>query len=238
MLDQSQVDAWLDEFLAKLEDAFGDRLVWVGHHGSWARGEAGPESDIDCMVVVDHVKDADLTTFKEINHSMPDARRLASGSIMSILELKMTPRLYMLQCFHGLKVLYGSIEGIVEPPGADDLIEDIKFKADENLHTARHYLLYPHDLPEVVHRLKYHFKRCFYALESWLLLVRGQFIPTKNEILELLEDPDDREVVLVARDWYQLTDDLTAHPARYIELLERWSRGMMHKLEKYQRLPR
>lgn len=234
MLNQSQVDAWLSEFVTKLKDKFGSRLIWVDHHGSWARGEPREESDIDCMVLFDQVGEADLGTFRDIISSMPDAVKLASAAIVSILELKMTPRLYMLQCFHGHKVLYGSIEGIVEPPDPDDLVEDIKFKADENLHAARHYLLHPHDLSKVVHKLKYHFKRCFYALQSWFFLTQGEFINTKAEMLRILDDPNDIEVVRIARDWHKLTNDLTVRPTYYIELLERWARGMMRKLETFQ----
>jgi predicted nucleotidyltransferase len=232
-MNQTQVDAWLDEFVTKLKEGFGDRLVWIGHHGSWARGEPREESDIDCVVVLDRIEDDDLIAFRDIVHSMPDAAKLASGSIMSILELKMTPRLYMVQLFHGRKVLYGSLEGIVDPLTPADLIEDIKTKADDNLHAARHYLLYPHNLPKVVHNLKYHFKRCFYALQSWQFLSTGKFINTKTEILDILNDPIDMEVIRVARDWFKMTDDLTERACYYIELLERWSRGMVRKLENY-----
>lgn len=234
MLDQAQVDEWVRDFLSKLKDKFGDRLIFVGHHGSWARGEAGPESDIDSMVVVDRIDDADLAAFRDIASSMPDADKLGSGILMSVSELKQTPPSYLVQFFYGRNVLYGSIEGIVDPPTSQDLIQDIRIKADDNLHTVRHYLLYPHDLPVVVHRLKYHFKNCFYALQSWFLLTRGEFINTKKEIMEYLDSPDDKEVIRVARDWHKLTDDLTAHASYYIELLERWSRGMMRKLETFQ----
>lgn len=230
-MDQGQVDAWLTGFLTKLEDKFCDRLVWIGHHGSWARQEAGPESDIDCIVVLDRIEDADLHAFRDIVNSMPDARTLGSGILMSIAELRETPRSYLVQFFYGQRVLYGSLQGIVAPPGPEELITDIRLKADDNLHSARHYLLYPHDLSKAVHKLKYKFKNCFYALQSWLLLTQGKYVPQKNEILEYLDNPDDREVVSVARDWYKLTDDLTAHAPYYIELLERWSRGMIAKLE-------
>jgi predicted nucleotidyltransferase len=235
MLSQSQVDAWLAEFVAKLKEAFGDRLVWVGHHGSWGRGEPREESDIDCMVVVDRVEDADLVTFRDIISSMPDAEKLGSGILMSVSELKQTPRSYLVQFFHGRKVLYGSIKGIVDPPTSEDLIMDIRLKADDNLHAARHYLLFPHELPKVVGKLKYHFKNCFYALQSWYLLTTGKFINTKAEIVKILDDPIDKEVIRVARDWYKLTDELTARASYYIELLERWSRGMMAKLARYTR---
>jgi predicted nucleotidyltransferase len=184
MMDQGQVDAWLASFLAKLKDRFGDRLVWVGHHGSWGRQEARPESDIDCIVVLDRVEDTDLNTYRDVVSSMPNARTLGSGLLMSVAELREMPRFHLVQFFYGRRVLYGSLQGIVAPPDPEELVTDIRLKAFDNLHAARHYLLYPHDLPRAVHKLKYPFKNCFYALQSWLLLTRGKFIPLKNEILE------------------------------------------------------
>jgi len=231
IMDQHQVDAWLAGFLAKLKERFGDRLIWVGLHGSWGRQEARPESDIDCMVVLDRIEDSDLYAFRDIVSSMPDAQTVGSGLLLSTAELREAPRFYLVQFFYGRRVLYGSLRGIVAPLGPEELITDIRLKASDNLHAARHYLLYPHDLPKVVHKLKYPFKNCFYALQSWLLLTQGKYVPAKNEILECLDNPDDREAVRVARDWYKLTNDLTVHAQYYIELLERWSRGMIAKLE-------
>lgn len=233
MMDQSQVDAWLDEFVTKLKEAFGDRLVWIGHHGSWARGEPREESDIDCVVVLDRIEDEYLIAFRDIVSSMPDAQKLGSGIFLSVAELRQIPRFELVQFFYGRKVLHGSIEGIVEPPEAADFISDIKIKASDNLHAARHYLLFPHEFPKVVGKLKYHFKNCFYALQSWVLLTQGKFINTKAEILDILSDPVDIEVIRVAKDWFKITDDLTTRASYYIEFLERWSRGMVRKLENY-----
>ncbi|TKJ43333.1 hypothetical protein CEE36_04695 [candidate division TA06 bacterium B3_TA06] len=236
MLTKSEVDKWLADFLAKLRKRFGDRLIFVGHHGSWARGEAGPESDIDCTVVLDRVEDDDLTTFRDIINIMPNAQSVASGLLLSVSELKQMPRYEHMQFFYGCKVFHGSIDHLITPPPSESLIADIKFKASDNLHAARHYLLFPHDLPKVVHKLKYHFKNCFYALQWWVLINESKFIPRKDDIIEMLDDTDDKEVVRVARDWHKLEDDRTQRPAYYIELLERWSRGMIAKLETYEKI--
>ena len=90
-MDQHQVDAWLADFLAKLKERFGDRLIWVGLHGSWGRQEARPESDIDCVVVLDRIEDADLYAFRDIVSSMPDAQTVGSGLLLSTAELRETP---------------------------------------------------------------------------------------------------------------------------------------------------
>ncbi len=62
MIDRTVVERWLADFLKRLRKSFGERLVFVGHHGSWARGEPGAASDIDTIVILDHIDSQDLTT--------------------------------------------------------------------------------------------------------------------------------------------------------------------------------
>lgn len=80
-----------------------------------------------------------------------EALYLASGFLASLSELQVWPRSELVQCFYGCKMLYGTLDGLVEKPTDTDFIEDIRSKASANLHHARHYLLYPHELSEVVH---------------------------------------------------------------------------------------
>ncbi|MFA6583847.1 MAG: nucleotidyltransferase domain-containing protein [Elusimicrobiaceae bacterium] len=49
------LEDWLAAMLAGLCSAFGSRLLFAAHAGSWVRGEAGPSSDIDINVVLDEV---------------------------------------------------------------------------------------------------------------------------------------------------------------------------------------
>lgn len=43
----------MQEYTEHLKDIYGDHLVSVRLYGSQARGDAGPDSDIDIMVLVD-----------------------------------------------------------------------------------------------------------------------------------------------------------------------------------------
>jgi len=230
MLDQAQVDRWLAEYVQRLRDTFGDRLMYVGHHGSWARGEAGPDSDIDTLVILNRIEPEDLAAYRRVVDAMPDSGRLASSALQSISELKAWSRTELAQCYYGCRALHGTLDGLLEKPTDADLIEEVRLKAGENLHHARHYLLHPHDLAQVVHRLRDAFKVCFFALQSWILLREGRFIGRKADLLEALSDPDDRDVVRVSRDWDELEYDRTARPLYYIQLLERWSRRMLERL--------
>lgn len=233
MANQKEVDKWLSNFLKKLLNTFDKRLRFVGHHGSWARGEAKPGSDIDTIVVIDTIESEDLAAYRDIINSMPEGGKQASGLIFSVSELKAWPRTDLVQCYYGCKVLHGSLDGIVEKSTKMDFIQDIRLKAAENLFHSRHYLVLPHDLVKVVHKLHYPFKYCFYALQSWMYLQNGRFILRKDEIIDALSDDDDKEVVRVARDWGKLAENLEKRPLYYIQLLERWSRKMLHRLLEY-----
>jgi hypothetical protein len=190
------------------------------------------------MVILDHIGAPDLAAYRNVVQAMPDAGQSASGVLTSVCEIRAWPRHGLLQFFYGCKVLHGSADGIVPRPTNADLIEDIRTKASANLFDARHYLLYPHDHSKVVHKLPYHFKNCFYALQSWMLLQSGQYFALKDDILGQLSDADDREVIRVARDWAELEQDRGARPLYYIELLERWGRKMLSRLAAYEQSER
>ena len=229
-MDEATVEQWLSEFVSRTVDAFGSRVVCVLHHGSWARGEGGPESDIDTIVVLDRIEAEDLQTYRAVIDAMPNAARWASGLLNSVAELRAAPRSGLMECFYGRKVLHGSLDGIVECPTARELLADVRWKASANLLIARHYLLFPHELRDRAHRLYYPFKECFYALQAWMLAQRGEFYARKDDLLAVLTEADDRAVVAAARDWRKSGADREARPRDSFELLERWCRSMLSRV--------
>lgn len=67
--DREAIDRWLkkegefpwsdclDVFLKSLQRQFGNRFSSLWIYGSWARGEATPDSDVDLMVVLKTIQD-------------------------------------------------------------------------------------------------------------------------------------------------------------------------------------
>ena len=52
-IDQRMVKALMGELKSGLEGIYGDRLKGLYLYGSYARGEADPESDLDVLIVLE-----------------------------------------------------------------------------------------------------------------------------------------------------------------------------------------
>jgi predicted nucleotidyltransferase len=71
------VQASLSRFRAALDERFGARLREVVLFGSYARGEADEESDVDVLVVIDELTDDELFEVADLAHAADaaDAQR-------------------------------------------------------------------------------------------------------------------------------------------------------------------
>ncbi len=49
------ITPWMEEFTAAVRATFGERVYCIGLQGSYGRGEAGPDSDIDVVVILDQL---------------------------------------------------------------------------------------------------------------------------------------------------------------------------------------
>ena len=74
------IESWLHSFSTKPQGAFGSRLLFLGLQGSWRRQEAGPNSDIDLVTVLDRIALADLETYRDLAASMEGAYPPCGGA--------------------------------------------------------------------------------------------------------------------------------------------------------------
>ncbi len=77
-----ELDEALKEFKRELEALYGDRLKGLYLFGSHARGEAGPDSDVDVAVVLDDYE----SVWAEIHRISDAATRLSLDANLLFTE--------------------------------------------------------------------------------------------------------------------------------------------------------
>ena len=59
-----QIYNWLEKYVHEVVSTFGYRIWFIGVQGSYARGEATEESDIDVVLILDTLLPADLRIYR------------------------------------------------------------------------------------------------------------------------------------------------------------------------------
>lgn len=113
------MEAWMQQLTYRLHDAFGPRLRFVGLQGSRARGEAGPESDIDVVLVLDKLEPEDLESYRRGLDGLSD-RALVCGFCSGVEELKNWDRGDRFQFWYDTVPILGRLEDLFPAPDRAD----------------------------------------------------------------------------------------------------------------------
>lgn len=209
------IETWAAELAQKLQAAFGPRLRFVGYQGSYGRGEAGPDSDIDIVAVLDKVTVTDLARYRELVQAMPSGG-LACGFICGEAELHAWPRYDLLGLVLDTKPVLGSLGPLTPDFTPDDYRQALAIGASGLYHAACHSRLYG-DPREALPGLG---KAAFFCLRSWALCRDGQYYPSRRALKEVLHGRE-RELLNLTRESISgFTDEQVD---RAYDLLISWS---------------
>ena len=125
------INVWLDIIIKKLQNEFEQRLLFVGLQGSYNRGEATQNSDIDLVVILENLTFEDLKRYHSIIDSMADKDK-ACGFISGREELQNWSKSDLFQFFYDTKSLIGNLQDLIQAPTIEDAIQAVKIGA-ENL---------------------------------------------------------------------------------------------------------
>lgn len=66
------VDRWMKEYINEVEKRFFGRIWFLGLQGSYGRGEATDQSDIDVVLILDFVSAEDLDIYSKMLDTLPN----------------------------------------------------------------------------------------------------------------------------------------------------------------------
>ena len=184
---------WKPAAMAALKAAFGERLLCLGLQGSYLRGEATSDSDIDLLVVLDQVTTDDLDAFHAAMRSLPDGER-AVGFTCGRAELAAWPAYELYQFEHGTEVWLGDLHTLQPEYDEDDIRLGARVSVANLYHMVNHTYLTTRDLDETARAdvFKSLLKAFFFSLQIVHAVRTGIFAPTKRQLLTELTDEDER----------------------------------------------
>lgn len=214
--------AWAEEATGKLKAEFEERLRFVGVQGSRARGEAREGSDIDLVVLLDHVDADDLARYRAIVQSMPH-NELACGFVGSESVLAAWPRHELFQFYHDTHALFGALPD-VSPFTRADALEAARIGASEIYHATCHAYVFDGNAADGI--LESLFKGAFFTLQALQFARTGAYPHTKAELAAQLEG-DEARILEAGRDWQTRHPKDDVERREFVDLLLRWSEGVI-----------
>ncbi len=187
------VSAYLQALFQALQRRFGGRLLYMGLQGSYARGEAREDSDVDVLAVLDELHPCDMEQYRAALQELPYAQP-SCGFLCGREDLLAWSPLEIPQLLGETRDFYGHLADFVPSWGREDLLRAIQLDIGNLYHALCHRRV--HGSLERS-GLKQESKQIVYCLQKLLLYRTGRFPADRAQLRAQLSGAD-LEVFLLA----------------------------------------
>ena len=217
------IDAWLKLYTAAVKRAFGGRIKFIGIQGSYARGEADENSDIDVVLILDALSLEDLNIYRDAIAELPEREKIC-GFVSGADELRGWEASDILQfCFETIAI-EGSLGGLLPRPDRADAERAVRIGAGNIYHIAAHNFLHGRK----THTLKGLYKSAVFVLQARYYLKTGEYISKKSDLMKAADGSDAEILRLGAK--IKAADVLTDGELEgYTAALLCWAGGILAK---------
>ena len=70
------IEAWMRKYCEEMKKQFENRIWFIGLQGSYGRGEATEQSDIDVVLILDKITYEDLRTYSSLLEQLPNREKI------------------------------------------------------------------------------------------------------------------------------------------------------------------
>ena len=135
------ITVWMDTFVQRLKECFGERVWFVGLQGSYSRGEATDASDIDTVVILDTLSADDLQAYGALLDSLPHREKIC-GFLSGKEELMHWAPSDLFQFYHDTNPIYGKLDELRTRIDSTAVAVAIKTGVCNIFHGCVHNMLY------------------------------------------------------------------------------------------------
>lgn len=184
------VKEYMNCFINHLKEVFRDRLLYVGLQGSYMRGEATENSDIDVVVILDELHVADLIQYRKIvkTTNYPDK---SCGFICGKKDMVNWNPMEICHLEHSTEDYYGTLSNFIPMYNEQDVVHFIKLSLNNLYHEICHRYLHS-DTGKNKQKIVGSYKGVFFIMQNIYFLKSGVFVKTKKELLLHLEGMDEQ----------------------------------------------
>ena len=183
-----EITAWLNTFLQKLNDTFGNRVWFVGLQGSYGRGEARDTSDIDVVVILDELSASDIGVYNAMLDGLPH-RELICGFLSGKDELLDWEPSDLFQFYYDTTPIKGGLDALLPLLDKAAVNRAIKIGACNIYHGCVHNML--HEKSEDILRGLY--KAASFVVQAIAFKQTGKYIRFQKDLLGMVS-ADERRI--------------------------------------------
>ena len=183
------ISTWMQDFLQTLNEAFTNRVWFVGLQGSYGRGEATKTSDIDIVVILDELSASDIQVYNTMLDTLPH-RELICGFLSGKNELLQWEPSDLFQFYYDTTPIKGSLDELLTVIDDAAVGRAIKIGACNIYHGCVHNML--HEKSEDILRGLY--KSASFVVQAIVFRQTGKYIKSQKDLLDVVS-ADERKIV-------------------------------------------
>lgn len=196
-----EINTWLTLFSEKLQVEFGNRIWFVGLQGSYARGEAYENSDIDMVVILDKLSTEDIYKYHDMINKLP-YREMICGFLSGKDELLHWEVSELFQFYYDTKPILGSLDVLLNSIDAASVERAIKTGACSIYHGCVHNMLYDRS-NEILRSL---YKSASFVIQAVCFQKTGEYTMHLKDLVRIADLQDKQ--ILEALVYLKNTDDI------------------------------
>ena len=216
-------DEYLHNLILNCRLTFQERLLYIGLQGSWLRGEANENSDIDVMILLDRFSVQDMDQYRGILQKLGFYDK-SCGFICGRDELLRWNPLEVCQLRHTTKDLFGKLSDYLPSSSRKDEVNYVKLSLGNLYHELCHRYIHA-SRDKNAAKFRSTCKGVFFLMQNLHYLEHGCFLLTKKELKEAVS-AEDRRVLELA----ELSDGFDFDCA--FSLLFAWCQSVFPRIEK------
>lgn len=204
------IHSWMKTYCEEILDTFGSRVWFIGLQGSYGRGEATEESDIDVVLILDRLELSDLEIYRTAIAKLKHREKIC-GFVAGRNELESWEKSDLFSFCCDVDSLYGSLDSLRAQIGKADVERSVLTGACNIYHACCHNYLHERD-ESILCSLQ---KSAFFVLRAKCFFKTGTFVKSKIDLLRLISG-EEQEILEADADFETLSGRFLAWSSRLI----------------------